>query len=94
MPAEFTWKKFQFITTVQTAIISNAINICDDDRAKMQRHTYSASGALICMDDAFYAAERIPDDMTAADAALDFIEYILPNLREPGDKCPRWFQRS
>jgi len=93
MSEEFSWKKFQFITEVQTAIINNAINFSLNDDAREKRHIFSATGTLINMDEAFYAAERIPDDMSAHKAACEFVGFMCENLRKEGDKVPRWFQR-
>ncbi|VXD03925.1 hypothetical protein [Pseudomonas sp. 9Ag] len=87
------WKKFQFITTVQTALINNAINVSLEGDAKERRHIFSATGTLINMDDAFYAAERIPNDLTAYEAACEFVGFCCENLREKGARVPAWFAR-
>lgn len=94
MNTELDWKKFQFITEVQTALINNAINISLNSDAKEKRHIFSATGTLISMDDAFYAAERIPDSMTAHEAACEFIGFSCENIREEGDRVPYWFSRG
>jgi hypothetical protein len=93
MSNDINWKKFQFITTVQTALINNAINLSLNEDAKDKRHIFSATGTLGMMDDAFYAAERIPEKMSASEAAADFVGYMCENLREPDDKLPHWFAR-
>ena len=93
MKTEFDWKKFQFITEIQTALISNAINISLEDDAKQRRHIFSATGTLINMDDAFYAAERIPPDMSAHEAACEFVCFVCENLKKKGTKVPHWFAR-
>jgi hypothetical protein len=91
MNNEFDWKKFQFITEVQTALIANAINLSLEEDAKERRHIFSATGTLINMDDAFYAAERIPKDMSAHEAACEFIYH---NLREANNtEVPYWLLR-
>lgn len=91
MNNEFDWKKFQFITEVQTALIANAINLSLEEDAKERRHIFSATGTLINMDDAFYAAERIPKDMSAHEAAC---EFIYQNLRESNNtEVPNWLLR-
>lgn len=94
MKNEFDWKKFQFITEVQTALINNAINLSINSDAKEKRHIFSATGTLISMDDAFYAAERIPKNMTAHEAACEFIGFTCDNIREEGAKVPTWFARG
>ncbi|QBH97237.1 hypothetical protein EKN56_13025 [Limnobaculum zhutongyuii] len=93
MNQELNWKKFQFITEVQTALITNAINLSLNSDAKDKRHIFSATGTLINMDDAFYAAEKIPDNLTAHEAACEFIGFCCENLREEGAKVPYWFMR-
>lgn len=89
----FSWKKFQFITEVQTALVTNAVNLSLEADAKERRHIFSATGTLINMDDAFYAADRIPVNLTAHQAACEFVEFACENLREQGAKVPNWFQR-
>ncbi|MDY6930111.1 MAG: hypothetical protein SWN10_23940 [Pseudomonadota bacterium] len=90
----FNWKKFQFITEVQTALINNAINVSLDSDARDRRHIFSATGTLINLDDAFYAAERIPTDMSAHEAACEFVGFVCENLREEGEQVPAWFARG
>ncbi|GAB3382110.1 hypothetical protein GCM10027514_21960 [Azotobacter armeniacus] len=87
-------EKFQFITEVQTALINNAINVSLNDDAKENRHIFSATGTLINMDDAFYAAERIPANMNAHEAACEFVCFVCENLREEGQRVPSWFARG
>lgn len=94
MEKDFNWKKFQFITEVQTALINNAINTSLNEDAKENRHIFSATGTLINMDNAFYAAERIPEEMSAHKAACEFIGFVCENLREEGAMCPSWFLRG
>ncbi len=93
MSEGFDWKKFQFITEVQTALINKAINVSLEADAKSRRHIFSATGTLINMDDAFYAAERIPAGMSAHEAACQFVEFVCENIREPGETVPHWFAR-
>lgn len=93
MSDSFNWKKFQFITEVQTALIANAINLSLESDAKERRHIFSATGTLINMDDAFYAAERIPENLSAHEAACQFVEFACQNLRPEAAKVPHWFQR-
>jgi hypothetical protein len=79
MSKELDWKKFQFIITVQTALINNAINISleSNAKAKAKRHLFSATGTRGLMADAFRAAEQIPKSLSAMDAADQFIPFIL-----------------
>lgn len=85
--AELDWKKFQFITEVQTALIANAINVARHDDEGKQRHDYSGTGLLISMDNAFYAAERIPEELSAHEAASQFYGGCK------GEKWPTWALR-
>jgi hypothetical protein len=41
---------------------------------------------FIAMDEAVRASQRIPEAMTAAQAANEFCTYILRNLREPEER--------
>lgn len=81
------WKRFQFITTAQTTIINNAINLSLNSDAKEYRHIFSATGTLITMDQLFSAAENIPDKLTAYEAANEFCSFFLENLRETEEKA-------
>ncbi len=89
MNTDFTWKKFEFITMVQTAIINNAINATLEDDAKRERHHFSATGTLGTMQDAFNAADQIPDEMSAAKAADQFVHYWL---KHDGWSAPEWIK--
>ncbi|MBE0472363.1 MAG: hypothetical protein IBX55_23005 [Methyloprofundus sp.] len=93
MTQELDWKKYQFITTVQTALINNAINLSLNDDAIKNRAIFSATSTLINMDDAFYAADRIPKEMNAHKAACQFVEFSCENLRPEGQQVPLWFAR-
>jgi hypothetical protein len=93
MSNEFNWKKFQFITEVQTALINNAVNMSLNDDAINKRSIFSATGTLINMDNAFYAADRIPNDMSAHQAACQFVEFVCENIRPEGQEVPHWFAR-
>ena len=85
------WKKFQFITIVQSCVLANAFNKSQSENAKELKHIFSASGVFITMDDAFWAAEHIPDDLDASRAANDFISYAL-KIDEDA-KLPYWAAR-
>ena len=90
----FSWKKYQFITEVQTAVINNATNLALNNDAKKDRHIFSATGTLSIMEHAFFAAERIPNNMNAHKAACEFLGYILENLNEDNSDLPYWFARN
>ena len=94
-------KQDQFLFIVQTAMLANAINLASDPESNQKcRHIFSATGSLGTMDDAVYASERIPDEMTAYDAAHQFCSFILENLRKAEEsaqgkptRVPHWFVR-
>ena len=94
-------KQEQFLYIVQTAVLANGINLSSSpEMARRYRHEMSATGVLGLMNDALYASERIPDDLTAVEAATEFCAYMLSNLRESAEEagamieCPSWFARS
>ncbi len=87
-------KQDQFPFIVQTAILANGINLTS--RAKFNekyRHEVSATGVLATLDDAIYASERIPEDLTAYEAAHEFCNFSFANLREESKDVPYWFAR-
>lgn len=87
-------KQAQFLWAVQTIMLTNAINLAlEPEDARKQRHIFSATGTMGTLHDVVYASERIPDAMTAIDAANEFCGYMLENLRESGAKVPAWFAR-
>ncbi|MFJ1254090.1 hypothetical protein [Cupriavidus sp. CuC1] len=88
-------KQEQFLWAVQTIMLANAVNLAlEPEEAKKKRHIFSATGTMGTLHDALHASDRIPNDMTAVEAANEFCGYMLENLREPGDKVPMWFARS
>lgn len=78
---------------VQTAFLANAINVSLEDDAKARRDELSATDALYFMEEAIQASERIPLEMSAADAAQDFAGWMLKSHRDAGDAVPMWFAR-
>jgi len=94
MSSEFNQKRFDFLITVQTVLINNAINISLNDDAIENRHMFSATGTMINMDNALYAADRIPENMSAYQAANSFLSFVCENLREEGAVVPSWFARG
>lgn len=94
-------KQEQFLWIVQTTVLANGSNLSSQPKlAAKYRHVYSASGVLGLAGDAIDASERIPDEMTAFEAANEFCSYMLQNLREAEAKAenvlqvPYWFARS
>lgn len=86
-------KQQQFIAIVQTAFLANAINISLEGDAKQRRAEFSATAALIFMDEAIRASQMIPAHMSAYEAAHSFAGWMLESLREEGDRVPMWFAR-
>lgn len=91
MANEFDWRKFQFIIEVQTALINNAVNRSLDKDAIENRAQFSATGTLINMDDAFYAADRIPENMSAHEAANEFVHFVIGSEKA---EVQEWFARG
>lgn len=100
-------KQEQFLWAVQTAILANCVNVASYDgeepgHAERYRHVISPTGILGMMHDVLWASERIPQDMTAAEAAVDFCGFMLGNLRDIEQAArdgkrptvPYWFARS
>ncbi len=50
--------------------------------AEAYRDEYSAAGVLDLMAEAVAAGERIPDEMSAAEAATEFCRHKLRHLRD------------
>ncbi|APT48402.1 hypothetical protein BSA145_21285 (plasmid) [Bacillus safensis] len=92
-------KQEEFLWIVQAAMLANGINLASrPDAADRYRHEFSATGILGTAGDAVAASKRIPDKMSARDAACDFCGYMLDNLRDQTERaeaarqvCPAWF---
>ena len=95
-------KADQFLWIVQTVLIRNAINLaCDEEDRIQYRHEISATGAFGTCDDALRASELIPSNMSASDAAHEFLGFMLDNWREAEDdaqkkksEVPSWFAQG
>ena len=80
-------KQEQFLRMVQTAVILMHVQ----GRGQGDRIYRS----VIDMDDAIYASERIPDDMTAKEATHDFMRFIVrsdDDLKAEYDST-KWYLR-
>jgi hypothetical protein len=55
-------------------------------------HTAMWQG-LVNMDDAFYAADHIPEDISAHKAACQFLEFIFKDNKDPNATVEGWFLR-
>lgn len=79
-------KQDQFITEVQTGIIIRSIL----DNHPDARHK-ALWPALISMDDAFYASTRIPEKISAHEAACQFLEFVFEDKKGESYQTPTWF---
>lgn len=97
-------KQEEFLWIVQTAILANNIRLATDPEDQMRDTDklaiYSATGTYITCDDAIYASRNIPEHLSSAKAANEFITFFLPNLRELENeagneqKLPKWCARN
>lgn len=82
-------------------MLRNAINLASDpERADRYRHEISPTGAFGTCQEAVRASERIPANLSAADAAHEFFFYMADNIREYDESVdgkrqmvPSWFAR-
>jgi hypothetical protein len=81
-------KKQQFITEVQTAII--IWHTLKDKNKPANAMCF----ALIELNDAYYAADRIPAAMTAHEAACEYIKFRLEQNKESGYRPASWMMRK
>ena len=65
-------KQEHFLWVVQTLVLVNAGDVGRRFRAKHFEHT--AEGVSLILSEAIFASERIPDDLSAGEAALQFCE--------------------
>lgn len=91
MSADLSWKKFEFITTVQTGLISNGINHSIEKVAITKRAEFSPATMVYQMSEAFRAAEMIPESVTARVAAWEFIMWTIHGETDPSAQMPEWF---
>lgn len=95
-------KQDQFLYVVQTVVLTNGINLTSQpEHAEKYRHVYSASGVLGLLDEALWASERIPENLSAYEAAHEFCGFMLENLREAEEtatehsmELPSWLSRA
>ncbi|MEX0352002.1 hypothetical protein CRONO_01900 [Cronobacter sakazakii] len=85
-------KQELFLWGVQTIVLSNNTNVIRQDPNGKLAHIYSATGVFSVVQDAIYASERIPAELSVTEAIDQFCFYMLENLREDLE-CPQWFRR-
>lgn len=91
MEANFDWKKFEFITTVQTALIDYGVIRSLDNDTIIPRAKGSPAAVLYEMSEAFRAADMIPESVTAREAAWEFTMWLIHGEDTPDVKMPDWF---
>lgn len=74
---------------MQTALLANAINIAKHTDDPQNKVAYSGSGVLNDMDAVFFAAERIPAEISASEAASQLYAGIKNR-----DAWPKWALRD
>src|SRR5437764_9198021 len=84
-------KKFEFITTVQTGLINNAINRSLDDDVIKNRTEFSLATVLFEISEAFRAGDMIPETESARKAAWDFTMWKIHGDDDPAAMMPLWF---
>lgn len=84
------WKKFQFITQVQTALIGNALAEACESKGQVRREIFSSIAMLNKMQTAFVAAEQIPEAISAHEAACEIANLLC---EVDGAELPLWFVR-
>ncbi|MCJ2059820.1 hypothetical protein MKL09_25230 [Methylobacterium sp. J-048] len=82
-----------FLWIVQAGLLAEAGRVRRTDPSKDPQKVaeYSGSGMFIRIDEAVRAAGRIPDDMTAAEAAKAFCAFYAGSERSRD--VPHWFVR-
>ena len=90
-------KQEEFLYIVQTVMLANSINLSTlgEDKINQYRHVISATGAYTFSTEAIRVSKKIPERMSAENAANEFISYFLDNLKESENNlsCPVWCQR-
>ena len=81
-------KRGQFLLIVQTAVLANGVSVAArSELAEAYRDEYSTEGVLRFMAAAVEAGERIPETMSAGEAAEAFCRYKLRHLREAHERA-------
>lgn len=76
-------KREDFLWAVQTIMLANSVQLASQpERAEAFRHEIGAGGMISNIYAALEAADRIPQGMSAADAAKSFCATQLSNIRD------------
>ena len=78
----------QFLSIVQTAVPANGVSVASrPELARACGDEYSTEAVLRVMAAAVEAGERIPEAMSAGEAAEAFCRYELRHLREAHERA-------
>ena len=87
-------KQEKFLYIVQMSTFANCINLSTQPEIiDKYRHVISLTGVFNIAQDALRVSEDIPEHMTAAEAANEFITYSFDNQKDNEEhevKCPEW----
>lgn len=94
-------KRADFLYAVQTVYLADCMRVRAKQDPTNDELTYVSPEFIVGkMHDILYAADRIPDEMSASEAAHSFCFYMLENLCEGEERAtgvkqelPRWFAR-
>ena len=78
-------KKDQFLMEVQTGIIIRVMKSEENGATSMYL-------SISKMDDAYFAADKIPADLTAHEAACKFLAFVYEDSKD--EDSPGWCFRS
>ncbi|MCK5609147.1 hypothetical protein KAR91_45150 [Candidatus Pacearchaeota archaeon] len=78
-------KKDQFLMEVQTGVIIRGLKSEENGATSMYL-------SISKMNDAYFAADRIPAELTAHEAACNFLEFVYEDTKDGNP--PSWCLRS
>jgi hypothetical protein len=84
-------KQEQFLWAVQTTLLANSIYLTTKPKQiEGKGHIISATGMSNSIRAALAASDRIPADLSAFEAAMEFCGWMMENWREADSKMPLW----
>lgn len=84
-------KQEKFLWAVQTTLLANSIYLTTKpEQIKGKGHIISATGMSNAIRAALASSDRIPAELSAFDAALEFCGWMMENWREENEKMPAW----
>jgi hypothetical protein len=94
-------KQQQFLWIVQTALLVNVVNQTIEWKQGSDRSNVSMTGNWTAITEPLWASARIPNDLTAEEAAHEYCYYMFDNQRASDEKAtgrkmavPGWFARG